>query len=304
MRYLLIMCLLYGSVFSTFAQEETSTSPEDYIFDFPPPMFTNEQYEAVLECDFTDISTELEFDTDADSCTLAQFAVMTSQTTNRDGDLPDEAYNAYHLAVEDNPAIAYQIDVYYAFANGARNLVSTPNFEQDLTSVIIDYSFVGGQTNYTLVMLPDEDNENVFTVTGNVYHETFSQEEPEEYEVDTSINIDLMTALPASLVNLMPINNQYTDQPCWHIISDWNITLTFEDESNIVMQTNQSNLFSIGGPYQTTINGQDYLQIDNAFIISVIDILIDLELPTGEVMSYGCSEAIGPAGGFRDELGE
>ena len=71
--------------------------------------------------------------------------------------------------------------------------------------------------------------------------------------------------------------------------------MTFKDGSSINMVTNESNMLHSGGPWQTTIDGQDYMQREAQFLTAMLDIQEALELPYGWVKSYGC-------GTYRDPM--
>ena len=60
---------------------------------------------------------------------------------------------------------------------------------------------------------------------------------------------------------------------------EWTVTLTFKDATTLKLVTNGSNIFYSGGPWQTEIDKQNYVQYSGAFLDALAAIGTTLQLP-------------------------
>ena len=79
-----------------------------------------------------------------------------------------------------------------------------------------------------------------------------------------------------------------TAVPCFDNDPDWTITLVLDDGESLVLANHHSNLVGLGGPWQTTIDGQRYLQASSAFPKALWAVLEAASLPLGEPIAYTC----------------
>ncbi|RMG79427.1 MAG: hypothetical protein D6712_19680 [Chloroflexi bacterium] len=299
------------------AQEDTETP--DYPLAWPPAPITDEQLIEARSCSvmltadnpsplvetlLAQAGWSIEFldsiEMPETPCEQMQLAMAYMQLRRHDDEtIPPRAIEAYSAAMQANPALALNIDI---FISGLSNtpVIAPPNFtESGLARAVIHYDFPNG-TFFDIVITPAEEG---YRVVG----ESERAPLPDEYVVDengepidfsdtydTIIDAALVDSLSSSLVNLVPIDQTFTDQPCWHFYHDWRAELTFNDGTTIEMGTYDSNLYYIGGPWQVKIGEQIYVQMSADFISALLDIVDAVELPLGFVMSGGCSEPAGP----------
>jgi hypothetical protein len=106
--------------------------------------------------------------------------------------------------------------------------------------------------------------------------------------IKTKIEKNIVQALGKSLSNLLPINSQFSLIPCTDNSPDWITIITLKDGTLIDLKTNGSNMIYIGGPWQTNIDGQNYLQYSVEFIKAMDTLIQEIGLPYGEPMGMYC----------------
>jgi len=98
----------------------------------------------------------------------------------------------------------------------------------------------------------------------------------------------VVQAFGDALRDLLPIGRQFTSTPCWDYYPDWTVEMTFADGTVAHMVTNDSNVVGIGGPWQTEIDGQNYMQYSGAFSQAIGDLFDALSLEFGQTAAMGC----------------
>jgi hypothetical protein len=278
MRYLWIVLLLVSPVL---AIEEVAP-----VLSWPLPMPSEAQLEEARNCDFTVNDIE-EFEPQS----ACEWMALAMALAGEGGSVPEDSLSAFRQAVRMNPALPLHFDVLAVFWNRLGDTIPAPEFaSQAIREVEIFYDFAS-TTSYELSIQLEND---AYVANAEVFHAPYA-DDSEEYSLeDEAVDTELIRALALGLTDLVPIEHTYTDQPCWHIISDWTVNLVFEDGTEISIKTYESNVLEAGGFWQTTIDEQSYLQVSPAFLLAVVEIHEALEMPWGEVASYGCGESQAP----------
>lgn len=107
--------------------------------------------------------------------------------------------------------------------------------------------------------------------------------------IPDTIDTNLIDNLSIAFEDLWPIESQFTNIPCTDNLPNWSVNITFDDDTNVIMETNGSNFLRSGGPWQIEIDGQNYLQYSIDFIAALVDIIEGLDMPWGEPMAQYCS---------------
>jgi hypothetical protein len=240
------------------------------------------------------------------ACDWAVLALAHQQRAG-DNQPPSEAgKQAYLRAVSDNPAYGLALPMLIAYF-GQVDLVAPPLPDQAITDVEIRYSWagLGSPVNYA-VQVAHADTAPVVSGNVDVQPEFFDLATPQTstpipptpFALQKTVDSQLVQGLHGGLQDLLPIGKSFSDTPCWDDYPDWTVTLTFSDGTRIEMVTNQSNVLSAGGPWQTKINGQRYLQVSAAFLKALFNLTDALKLPYGEPAAMGCG------GNYADPLME
>lgn len=294
MRYWIVMLWIIVASLPLIAQEDPSPEPVDGLV-WPLPLPSPEQLDEARQCGLIVI----EFvDRDAfepqTACEWMALAIAHLADVTENEPAPELALEAYRQAVLLNPAFPLRWDVLMPFWGRLEDVLPTPDFiVQPVVLVEVSYDFAG-TTHYELTIEREDEEEARYIAHAEVLH-TPIMEDPIEYDFhDKPLDAVLIEELAAGIRDLIPIEQTFTDQPCWHIISDWTVRLVFEDEQEVIMRTYASNALSAGGPWQTTIDDQSYFQVSAAFLMGVLNIHDALEMPWGEVMSYGCGSSYSP----------
>ena len=86
---------------------------------------------------------------------------------------------------------------------------------------------------------------------------------------------------------MVPIESEIQIVPCTDNFPQWRMTITFADDTKITFDTT-SNFLSVGGPWETTIDGQTYIQYSSAIPEKIGNLVKALELPVGEPFAMSC----------------
>jgi len=76
---------------------------------------------------------------------------------------------------------------------------------------------------------------------------------------------------------------------CYDNYPDWSVVLTYADGTEIELVTNGSNVFNAGGPWQVTIDAQNYMQYSTIFMIALAEVVEVMDLPWGQPAGMYCS---------------
>jgi hypothetical protein len=275
------------------ANATDEAEPEQPPLKWPLKPATDKQVSEAHDCDLENLpakrypeSTDIDdladkFDAKT-ACDWAVLAVAYKNHVKEDDPAPIEGVEAFQQAVSMNSALAYRLPLLASYF-GRRNLIEAPPFaQQDITRIKVEYSFSGIQSEpVQIALIIDKANTNKPVVTG-----TSGVDKPKK--VSGTIDKDLIQALAPALTDLVPMQEQFTQQICYDDYPDWDVTLTFKDGSTMIMTNNESNIYFYGGPWQTEIKKQNYTQYSDNFLQGMLNILDALKLPKGETQGMYC----------------
>ena len=158
-------------------------------------------------------------------------------------------------------------------------LVNTPQFaEKEIEKVEVNYTWNGmgepSEIKYSFSI--DQANTNPI-ITSNTD------------SINPKITVDKNTIqdLSQGLTDLLPIDSGIQLIYCTDNYPEWSVSLTYTDGTKIDLES-ASNFIGLGGPWQTKIDGQTYIQYSPAFVIKMSKLMEELELPLGEPLGMVC----------------
>jgi hypothetical protein len=253
--------------------------------------FTREQVEEVKQCNMKDLSKirYRSFKRDLinlfEPKTACDWAVLAYTSAPRDdAAISDQTRDAFGQALLMNPAFVFSEDLYYVFSCDTSPIVEQPSApEEAITHVTIAYQWsgIGDPVAYTIDIYGADE----YPYVALSHYEPISVASG----FNTTLDKEIVQALAKAINNPIPIQTQFTLQPCYDNIPDWVVTLTFKDESQLIIRTNESNVVFRGGPWQTTIDGQDYLLYSLGFNIALDKVIKAIGVPYGSPQAMYCS---------------
>jgi hypothetical protein len=255
---------------------------------FPLPILDQQQIQEVANCKIQELARKrypenidtpklLDSFTPISGCDWAVLSYAYAVRNN--GDAPSQTgLEAFRKAVSGNYGFALASFVFdYYFSSVP--LVQKPQFaNQEITRVEINYTWSGlgeqSQIKYTLSIDQANDKPIVSSSTDSI---------------DSNISVDkiLVQDLAEGLNDLIPIDSEIRLLYCTDNFPEWLVLLTFADGTQVKMESN-SNFMFIGGPWQTQIDGQTYLQYSSAFAMKIANLMKTLGLSLGEPAGMYC----------------
>ena len=257
----------------------------------PITPLSDEQISQVKECDIENFAADrYPEDKKADeliylfapetSCDWAVLSYAYAVRLKDNEEMPDIAKNAFSKAIADNPGFALSTPLFYRYYYDSFTIVKQPKIlDQEITDVTIFYRW-GDEIEYKVDISQAVTNPSV--AVSNYKPVTVNQ------NINTKIEKDTVQALGKSLSNLLPINSQFSLITCTDNSPDWTTTIRLKDGTLIDLKTNGSNMIHIGGPWQTNIDGQNYLQYSTEFIKAIDALIREIGLPYGQPMGMTC----------------
>lgn len=217
-------------------------------------------------------------------CDWAVLAYAYVDRTDENEQLSDIAKNTFAQAISGNPGFVFSEPLFYRFFFDVFPIVKQPPlFEQEITKVKIQYSWSGiGDPVRFIVDIRKADTNPVVSVT-DYEPATVSQ------NLNKVVDKVLVQNLGKVFSNLLPIKSQFSLIPCYDNNPDWTVTITLKDSTSVTIKTNASNMIFIGGPWQTNIAGQDYIQFSIGFIAALDSLIQEIGLPYGQPAAMSCA---------------
>jgi hypothetical protein len=254
----------------------------NYPVEFPLPELTEGQIMEVAHCDIEALAYERYPESLETGQLLASFSPKSScdwavlayaDAIRSQENVPSQAgLDAFRKSIARNYGFALKNPVFdYYF--GAVQMVDPPQeVRQEITKVEIQYSWYGlgdpSEIRYSLFIDQADTNPVITTNTANGNHPIVLDKET-------------MQGLAQGLNNLLPINTGVPLVYCTDNFPEWSVELTFADGSKLDLESS-SNFLYFGGPWQTEIDGQTYIQYSDAFATRLKDLIERLGLPVGE----------------------
>lgn len=273
----------------------TSAPVTAALYTWPIPPLNDQQIQEVLDCQNETWSEDYQLDpetiqieTPATACEFGLKAIsLISDFSNLE--LPPAGKRAAQQAILNNPGIIFA-NPYFLFAFQSVDIVNLPSAATSpLKEANIQYTWggLGRETSFELLIR----KEGTTIATGTVelgYDYNNEEVGPTSWEVNQEIDSATFQNFGASLTNLVPVRRQGQLFACFDNYPDWTIQFKYEDGAQLTLQSNESNFFIEGGPFQTQIEGQDYLLATYAFNINLLKIIEQLEIPLGEPAAMSC----------------
>lgn len=215
-------------------------------------------------------------------CDWAVLAAACAVRFERNEPIPEFAKRVLAQVLIHNPGFIFPKDIFYSGYFDAVPIAEAPPIvRQPITTVDIqyDWSGMGEQVAYT-IKIREADTTPKVSISA-IAGITNTNPSPK-------IDKELVQALAPALTDLLPIGSQFTLQSCDDSYPDWFVLLGFKDSTTLTLKTNNSNFLYIGGPWQTIIDGQNYIQYSSAFARALSDLVNGLGLSLGEPAAMAC----------------
>jgi hypothetical protein len=266
-----------------------------------PSALTQRQIREVKECDLKNIVKKryseaaksddlLSIFTPKSACDWAVLALAYAERTDQD-QLPEAAKIAFSRAVSGNLGFALAMPLFYRYFGSIALVKAPPQMQQEITAVEIEYRWSGqgewmGLGVAEVKIEIDQANTRPNMTLTEVPR--FSQSVPMG-KVTSLADQDKqrIQTLASALTDLLPIKNKFQLTPCSDNYPNWAVKLTFADKT-ILRLTTDSNFLSIGGPWFTEIEDQNYIQFSPAFAKALGELCTSLGLPTGQPVAMAC----------------
>jgi hypothetical protein len=289
-----------------YAPEVTPTPtaiPNPPPLDWPLPPPTGDQIAQARQCDLKELPTKRYPATvamadlatsykPASACDWAVLAVAYATRLKEEDMPPVEAKQAFLRAVSMNPALALALPMLIGYFDKVSVVKALPFAQQAITAVKIRHSFGGlgtggtGRLDFTsldyALTITQADTAQP-AVTGE------SKVDGEVSPIPGTVDTHLVQALGAALTDFVPIQAKLSIFACTDDFPDWLVTITFKDGSTLDLETNGSNLLFSGGPWQTVIEKQRYMQYSSAFLVAAQNIGKALNMPKDQTAGMYCS---------------
>ncbi|HEX2620936.1 MAG TPA: hypothetical protein VHL11_12335 [Phototrophicaceae bacterium] len=287
------------------AQPDTQAEGEVFLFDFPLEPSTEDVLTEGYDCVLIDIfneETEPAETPTTESCKLANQALEYVIERGEDTVISDEEQQVLIDLTTANPALLLRLPVIASYYDKLA-LVAPPDFTAEPIvemHFIYKFSGLGNPVNYDITITTASSEPVVSGTAGNGVegympestHEPAAT--PEVLPLPETIDPAVIQAFAPALRDLIPIGQQFSSVVCYDYYPDWTITLTFASGEEVTLVTNNSNVIGVGGPWQTEIDGQNYLQYSGAIANAALGVLDALGLSLGETAAMTCGGADDP----------
>jgi hypothetical protein len=194
----------------------------------------------------------------------------------------ESAKSAFVHAFAKNPGLAFTQPIFYSYIETEVLVEAPPVASQEIKSVDIEYSWSGlGDSIKYAVNIEDAHNIPKVTIVSITLPATSSTPV-------ANIKKETVQNLRSSLTNLLPIDSQFSLIPCRDNYPKWIVSLTFVNGTVLIMKTNGSNFLYDGGPWQTTIGSQHYMQFSLAFSQAISNLTKEINLSLGQPAAMSC----------------
>ncbi len=75
---------------------------------------------------------------------------------------------------------------------------------------------------------------------------------------------------------------------CTDNYPEWTVQLTYQGGNSVLLTTNGSNVYTLGGPWWVRIGDQWYFQYSNTIVVALRDMIKALGLPVGQPAATYC----------------
>ena len=269
----------------------TPTLPQNssiYPVAFPLPPLTKDQIVEVELCDIGNVTSERYPDsidenqlteqfTPKSGCDWAILAFAYALRNHSESPSP-LGMEAFKNAVAENYGYVLATPIFYQYF-GSLKLVEKPGFtNQEIKGLTIHYHWSGlgepSKIEYSLSIKQANTSPAIVS---------------EFPLINKSIRINRETIqdLTNGLSDLVPIESEIQIAPCTDNYPEWQIGITFADDTVITLES-FSNFLQVGGPWEVTLDNQVYLQTSYTLVEKLSELVKALELPLGEPFGVTC----------------
>lgn len=256
-----------------------TVKPTNEGLPFPVRPITNDQLAEARACEDYLLRRENRENVDVPSktCELLESAVRWESRT------------LFSEVMKANPAYAFTRHAFYTFAEEDIPLVDVPSaVNQPITKVILRYTWqgLGNWYDYTIVITEADTDTPIVSITDRTTIGKGERLPPTKAaQPPPVIDPALVQALAGGVTNLLPVQQFTPLQICCDNYPDWTVGLTFANGLQLMLTTDQSNLFGGGGPWHIFVGEQRYIQYSSAFAKRVGAIFEALRLPITPIRS-------------------
>ena len=221
------------------------------------------------------------------ACDWAVLAMAYIERISEGDALPEPAKEAFIETISRNYGFALAISLFYSYFDEVFLVEPPPFVKQEIATVEIDYTWVG----LALSGEPEEFSYSVRIDQAHTQSIVSATAIPESSAPNLSLeglDRDKVQALGPALTDLLPIESQVEYVVCTDNYPDWSVSLTFKDGTQLDLTTNGSNFLYAGGPCQTKIDNQNYVQFSFGFVEAISDLFEALGLPFGSPAAMYC----------------
>jgi hypothetical protein len=239
---------------------------------WPVAPFTKDQIASVKRCDLANSPVAKD-----PQCEHAAAAEACAKLLKDDEEPAKQCIAEYSAAVKANPAFAFAADLPGAFFGKVAIVDVPPPASKPLVAATIHYSWggMGDAVDWTLTIKASSPP----TVTSNTGVKAKAPSADFQQKV---------AAMGSAVQSMLPIPAPLEAINCYDNYPDWTATLEYEGGGTLELATHRSNLLGLGGPWQLTVGGQNYVQLGPQMVRAMADIMKSLDLPAGEPMAQTC----------------
>lgn len=230
------------------------------------------------------------------ACDWAVVAVKYFGSGNEEP--PIEGKRAFLKAVALNATFAFHRQLFSYF--GSTPVVKAPPFSKSsITRLQIELVWSGGiqvhigAIKYRIVITQANTKRPVVSGTLKTEREDQIKDDAAtpvaaDGPITGTIDTVLVQAVGPALTDLVPVKNDFSFVPCTDNYPDWHVDVTFKDGTRLKLVTNGSNVYFTGGPWETTIGKQKYVQYSAGVLAAIANIAKALKMPFGSTQGMYC----------------
>lgn len=257
---------------------------------FPMPPLTKEEILEVADCDIKALASTRYPQTVGEEGLLQAFgpasncdwAVLSYAYAERNqGDMPSSpGVEALSHAISGNWAYAMATQLYYPYFGTVHIVDNAGTKYPEITRADVTYDWTGlgdpGRVQFAFSIEQADTEPTVTRRAGSI---------PDGKAVSKEAIQDLSNGLN----DLLPVDSRIQVVPCTDNYPTWEVKLRFTDGSTLDLESS-SNVLGFGGPWETEIDGQVYVQYGPEFAVKLYRVIDELGLELGQPAAWTCFE--------------
>jgi hypothetical protein len=291
MKYSTNLLIPLALIFSlTACQPQQINRSREIPLNWPMQPMTDVEVEEARNCDIEAFASERYSDSlgveelsskyaPKNACDWAVLAYACADRANGDSTMPETCLGAFREMVGDNPAFVFRNQIFLYYFGSAVVVKPPPVSQLAVTKLRVEYSWfgLGDSVEYTIDITQADSAPQV-----NIEPSRPFSASPEEIR-------EIIQSMPAALTDLLPVNSPLAMTVCFDNYPSWQVSLTFEDQTVLSLTNNESNMLTAGGPWQTVIEEQNYIQFSAEFLIALDKLIQRLGLEYGQPAGMYCN---------------